>query len=135
MQGPVEYLLVKFSGTSVDASVGAAVSRLVDSGVVHVIELVEILKDADGNVSVLESDAPQFHLAEVDGEAGGLLSQDDLAQAATALAPGEIGVIILWEQVFRSVLAQAVADAGGEIVADEYVPDGDVEAALAALGD
>jgi hypothetical protein len=134
VQGPVEYLLVKFTRPQFEGRIAAALTDLVDKGIVHVIDLVVVIKDQDGTVVVVEADSPEIHeLADVDGEAGGLLSEEDLFEAADQLAPGDAAALLVWEQVWASSFAQAIRDAGGQLIANDYIPDEVVDAALAAV--
>lgn len=134
MQGPVEYLLLKFTQPQFEGKVAAALSDLVDKGIVHVIDLVVVVKGQDGSVTVLEIDSPEIReLADVEGEAGGLLSDEDLASAADQLEPGDAAALLVWEQVWAAQFAQAMREAGGELVANDYIPEEIVDAALAEI--
>lgn len=134
MQGPVEYLLVKFTQPEFEGKIAAALMDLVDKGMVHVIDLVMVIKGHDGSVTVIETDSPEIHeLADVDGEAGGLLSEEDVLSAADQLAPGDAAALLVWEQVWAAPFAQAIRDAGGELVANDYLSEDLVDAALASI--
>jgi len=54
--GPVEYVVIEFPGNQFNGEVAPALARLVESGTVRIIDLVFVLKDADGNVTSLEYD-------------------------------------------------------------------------------
>lgn len=134
MQGPVEYLLVKFTQPEFEGKIAEALIDLVDKGIVHVIDLVMVMKGQDGSVTVVELDSPEIHaLADVDGEAGGLLSEEDVLAAADQLAPGDAAALLVWEQVWAAPFAQAIRQAGGELIANDYIPEEIVDAALASI--
>jgi hypothetical protein len=134
MQGPVEYLLVKFTQPQFEGRIAAALADLVGKGIVHVIDLVVVAKGQDGTVTVIEADSAEIHeLADVDGEAGGLLSEEDVLAAAEQLAPGDAAALLVWEQVWAAPFAQAIRDAGGQLVANDYIPGEIVDAALASI--
>jgi hypothetical protein len=78
-------------------------------------------------------DVLAFGFADVDGEAGGVLNDEDLELAAEALEPDSSAALIVWEHRWATRVAQAIRDAGGRIVAGERVPDEIVEQALADL--
>ena len=114
--GPVEYVVIAFPGNRFKGEIVPAVAELVDNDVVRILDVAFIKKDADGNVTMFEydslDDVLEFGFADADGEAGGVLNDEDLAR-----------------------VAQAIRDAGGRIIAGERVPDEIVEQALDGLGD
>ena len=85
---------------------------------------------------VFEYDAADDFVAfaELPGEAGGLLGEDDIAKAASQLEPDSSAALIVWEDTWARPLAIAIRDAGGVIVAGERIPHQFVTAALSQLG-
>ena len=69
-------------------------------------------------------------LAEFDGATSGLLGRDDLEEAATALEPGTVAAILLWENRWAAPVAVALRRSGGQLVASGRIP---VQAILASL--
>jgi uncharacterized membrane protein len=135
--GPVEYVVIAFPGNRFKGEIVPAVAELVDHDVVRIIDVVFIKKDADGNTAVFEydslDDVLEFGFADVDGEAGGVLNDEDLELAAEALEPDSSAALIVWEHRWAARVAQAIRDAGGRIIAGERVPDEVLEQALADL--
>jgi uncharacterized membrane protein len=135
--GPVEYVVIGFPGNRFKGEIVPAVAELVDNDVVRIIDVVFIKKDADGNVTMFEydtlDDVLAFGFADVDGEAGGVLNDEDLELAAEALEPDSSAALIVWEHRWAARVAQAIRDAGGRIITGERVPDEVVEQALADL--
>ena len=79
--GPAEYILIEFPGNRFTGEIVPALGRLIENKTVRIIDLVFINKGADGTATTLEFDqldelAP---FAALDGEAGGVLSKDDIA--------------------------------------------------------
>ena len=62
-------------------------------------------------------------------EVGGLFNEDDLADAGDALEPGNSAALLVWENLWAAKAAQAMRDAGGELVAFERLPHDVVQAA------
>ena len=54
--GPVEYLVVEFPGNKFNGDIVPALTELTENGTIHIIDLVFIKKDADGNVAWFELD-------------------------------------------------------------------------------
>ena len=131
--GPVEYVLIAFPGNRFKGEIVPAVAELVDNDIVRIIDVAFIKKDAGGNITMFEYDVLAFGFADVDGEAGGVLNDEDLELAAEGLEPDSSAALIVWEHRWAARVAQAIRDAGGRIVAGERIPDEVVEQALADL--
>jgi hypothetical protein len=115
-----------------------AIAELVDNDIVRIIDVAFVKKDADGTVTMFEYDSLDdvlaFGFADIDGEAAGVLNDEDLELAAEALAPDSSAALVVWEHRWAARVSQAIRDAGGRIIAGERVPDEIVEQALADLG-
>ena len=134
--GPVEYLLVRFPGNRFSGEIVPALAALVDEGVIHIIDLAFVKKDADGTITTFEYDELEEleALANVDGEAEGLLSEADLQEAADALEPNSSAALLVWEDLWAKRFADAMRNADGEVIAAGYVPHEVVEALMLTLG-
>ena len=134
--GPVEYITISFPGSQFTGEIVPALAELVDGGLVRIIDLVFISKDLDGNVLSFEYDAiPELTgIDELDGEAGGLFSDEDIETAASIIEPGSSAALLLWEDVWAAKFAEAVRNANGFIVDGARIPHFVVEAAIEALG-
>ena len=135
--GPVEYVVIAFPGNRFKGEIVPALAELVDNDVIGIIDVAFIKKDADGNAVMFEYDTLEdvlaFGFADVDGDAGGVLNDEDLELAAEALEPDTSAALLVWEHRWAARVAQAIRDAGGRIVAGERVPDEVVEQAVADL--
>ena len=132
--GPVEYLIIGFPNNEFDGSMLPALGDLADSGLVRILDLVFIAKNGEGEVVGFEyEDLPQFaeHFEKIQGEAGGLLSDEDVAVAAEALEPNTSAALLIWEDVWASTFAASVRANGGELLAGGRIPHEIVEAAIA----
>ena len=132
--GPVEWIVVEFPGSRFRGEIVPELAKLVDTGTIHIIDLLVVHKDADGTVHAVELDAldpdeagPFEHL---DGEVMGLLSHDDITLAAASTA-----ALLVWENALAAAFASAVRSAHGRVVAYERVPHEIVAAAVAAAED
>ena len=133
--GPVEYLVISFPGNHFDGRVAPAIAALVEQGTVHILDLVFIKKGPAGEVTTFEftdlDEAAGF--AEIEGEADGLLNEDDIAAVADDLAPDSSALFILWEDLWAIDLARAVRGAGGQVVAGARIPREIVASAFADI--
>ncbi|MFT3855629.1 MAG: DUF6325 family protein [Ilumatobacteraceae bacterium] len=122
--GPVEYVVIEFPGNRFNGGILPALTRLLESGTVRIIDLVFVIKDADGNVASFEydelEDAEAF--AGVEGEADGMLSDEDVLAIAEDLHDDSSALLIMFEDLWAGEFAQAVRASGGELVAGGRVP-------------
>ena len=110
---------------------------LVDRGIIRVLDVLMVQKDAGGEVSGLE-------IADLDGDgvddllvfAGartGMLDEEDASTAGEALEPGEAALMICFENAWAAPFATAVRRNGGHVLAFERVAAQDVLDTLDAL--
>ena len=131
--GPVDYLIVAFPGNKFQGEIGPAIAELVDAGTIRVIDIAFVGKNAEGDAVAMEltelDPDVQAALESAGVEVGGLFNEDDLIQAAADLEPNSSAALLVWENVWARKVAQAMRDAGGELVAFERLPHEVVQAA------
>ena len=137
--GPVEYLVVEFPGNKFKGEIVPALKELTKNGTIHIIDLLFIKKDAQGDVIAVElNNLPAAEAApfdDLDGEIDGLLNEEDLQIIAGKLRPNSSAALLVFEHVWATRLRDAVVKSGGRLVDNERIPAGIVEAAMqAALG-
>jgi hypothetical protein len=119
-----EYILIGFPGNQFKGEIAAALARLIDGGTVRIIDLLFIGTDSEGNIRAFEFDqldelAP---FAALQGEAGGLLNEEDVAYAAAGLEPNSSAALIVWEDTWAAELAEAVCNANGVVLDGARIP-------------
>ena len=131
--GPVDYAVIAFPGNQFKGEIAPAIGELVDAGTIRVIDIAFVGKDADGSSAAMEltelDPAVQAGLDRAGIEVGGLFNEDDLQDAADALEPNSSAALLVWENVWAQKVAQAMRDAGGQLVAFERLPHDVVQAA------
>ena len=132
--GPVDYLIVEFPRTEMSGEGLPMLEDLVDRGVVRILDLVFVAKDADGRVTALDiadvDPAGRLGLGAFRGAASGLLGPDDLAEAASVLDPGTSAGILVYENTWAAPFVGALRRNGAEVVATGRIPVEDLMAAL-----
>jgi hypothetical protein len=133
--GPVEYLILGFPGNNFTGQIVPELAKLIDSGLVRIIDLTFISKDADGEVQVVEYDAVEelAAFAGLDAEVGGLLTDEDVAYAALSLEPNTSAALLVWEDTWAAPFAAAVRNANGVILEGARIPREIIEDAMIAL--
>ncbi|MFE7184220.1 DUF6325 family protein [Streptomyces erythrochromogenes] len=131
--GPVEYVVIAFPGNRFRGEIAPELKALVAGGTVRILDLTFIKKDADGSVSFVELDALDPSEAsvfdDIEGEVGGLFSEEDLALIAEDLVPNSSAAMLVWENTWAAGITGAIRRAGGELVAHERIPAAVVERA------
>jgi uncharacterized membrane protein len=135
--GPIDFVLLEFPDQEPTGEVADALMGLVEAGLVSVYDIVAIRKAADGTVSGFEltdltaEGAGGF--ATFAGARSGLVGDDDIAEAAAAMEPGTIAVLLVYENTWAAPFVAAVHAKGGQMIASARIPAQDVLDALDAL--
>ena len=136
--GPVEYAVIAFPGNRFNGDVVPALSELVDSGTVHIIDLVFVHKDADGILTIGELEQLDAELgavfAELEGDIDGLLSEEDLSDISALLSDNSSAAVIVWENLWAERFATAVRASGGHLVDSGRIPHAVAPAAMEYSG-
>ena len=132
--GPVEYGVVAFPGNQFKGEIAPALRELVESRTIRIIDLAFVLKDEDGNVAGVElEDAGSEVLRAFEAltyDRDGLISDNDLKEIGAALDPNSSALVMVWEDLWATKLAEAVRNAGGIVVDIQRVPYDVVQAAV-----
>ena len=133
--GPIDFLLIEFPNERTDGSAAQALLDLVEAGTIRLLDLVVARKEDDGTVEVIDIDAAGDVTAFVQfsGARSGLLGDDDVQEAGSAMAPGTTAALIVFENAWAAPFVAAARKNGGEIVASMRIPASDVIDALDAL--
>jgi hypothetical protein len=134
--GPVDYLVVEFPADKADFSgeMAAELTALVERGLVRVLDLVILRKDADGSVEAAElnelEESTVGELLALEGELGMLLAEEDLEAVGPAIEPGSVAAVLVYENRWAGPFGSAVRRSGGQLVASGRIP---TQALLAAV--
>ncbi|MGH2615317.1 MAG: DUF6325 family protein [Thermomicrobiales bacterium] len=133
--GPIEMLVVKFPGNQFTGEIMPALVELVDNGIVRIVDLLFLVKDADGRVAL-------FELSDLEPDVFGIfaplvtditpmLNEDDAYQLANLLENNSSAGLVLFENVWATRFANAVRNARGEVVLNERIPRAVIEELMA----
>jgi hypothetical protein len=136
VMGPVGYLVVEFPGNKMTGEGLPILVDLVDRGVIRVLDLIFVTRDADGTVSAAElrdfDGDGEMDLAVFDGASSGLLGEDDIAQGGSVLEPGSSGAVLVYENRWAAPFTAALRRGGAQLVAAGFIPQDDLIASLDA---
>lgn len=134
--GPIDYLVIEWSDRQPTGEAAPHLVDLVDRGLIRILDLVFMAKGEDGSVARLEiadlgEEIESFAVFE--GASSGLVSDEDVGEAAEALEPGTSAALLVFENRWAAPLAGALRRSGGQLVASGRIPIQDVIAALDAV--
>lgn len=134
--GPIEMLMIRFPGDQISGDLAPALTELVNDGLVHIVDLLFIRKDAAGSVSVFELGDLNPDLAKQYAplltDVTELLNEEDAYELADSLENGSSAGIMLFENVWATRFAQAVRASNGEVLLNERIPNNVIEEVVAA---
>lgn len=135
--GPLEYAVLGFENGQFASVVLPELNAIQASGLVRVVDLLFVSKDALGTVSMQEvSELGEDDLAAYEGLAddlAGWLSAEDVDHLAREIPPGRWAVVVLFEHRCTLQLADAVRRAGGVLFAGGMVAPQAMEKVSAEL--
>jgi hypothetical protein len=124
--GPVEIFVFSFPDNKFNGKGAPALARLVETGLIRVIDLLFITKDDKGDVASIE-------LSGVDEDVRvafepliealtGLISDEDVEDLAEDLPSNSSAAILLIEHTWAGEFADALADSGAVLVSAIRIP-------------
>ena len=130
--GPVEYVILGFPENQFTGEIVPELAKLIENGTVRILDLVFVTKDAEGDVAVIEFDEHEglVAFAELEGEVGGLIGQEDIDHATADLPPNSSIALLVWEDVWATPFMEAVRRAGGEVLEGARIPHELIQVAL-----
>ena len=132
--GAIDWLLVEARGKEINGEWVPPLLDLVDRRLIRILDVLVLVKRTDDDFDALttsELDPAQVgDLGELAGASSGLLSDEDAAAAAATLAPGSLGLLIVYENLWSLPFAVAARKAGGQLIGQGHIP---IQAIVAAL--
>ena len=133
--GPVEILVVKFPGNKFKGEIAPALTQLVESGTIRVIDILFVNKDENGKVEMVEiNDLDDDNYAVFDpivSDVTSMLNEDDVKAFSEALAPNSSAALLLFEDTWATRFRDALVNANAELVVSERLPRAAVEQLMA----
>jgi len=136
VHGPIDFVLIEFSAERLTGGAAQALLDLVDKGIVTLYDVLVVGKAEDGSVYALDLADDMDRIGGFTDLAwvrSGLLTQDDMQEAAGAMLPGTVAVLIVYENTWARPFVAAARESGGELIASARIPAQDVMDALDAL--
>ena len=132
--GPVDYVVVEFPAgqQNFQGEAAAELLRLHDAGIIRIMDILILQKGEDGTVMAQElGDLAELgELARLETELVQTLAEEDVLGFGEVMAPGSLGAVLVFENLWAAPFGAAVRHAGGQLIANGRIP---VQALIAAI--
>lgn len=122
---PVDWIFLEFPDGEFNSEIAPALAAIVDRGLIRILDLFVLRKDADGSLDVYKiSDLYDAKTRELGASAGRLatvLTDDDVAAAAAEVEPGSTAALLVWENTWASAFVSHVRRYGGHLAASGHI--------------
>jgi hypothetical protein len=132
--GPVELLVVKFPGNQFTGEIAPALTELVESGTIRVLDILFINKDEEGLVEMVEINDLILDDKTFDpivSDLTDLLTEEDVEAFGAVLEPNSSAALMLFENTWAARFAGALRNAKGELILNERIPRAVIEEVMA----
>ena len=133
--GPVDVYIIGFPGNKFSGRIAPAIQELVDNGTIRVLDLLFVMKDADGVVATLaieDLDQDGAAFAELDITEPGSLNEEDADEVGDDLPANSAALLIAFENVWARKVVSALQAADAVLIDSIRIPAEVVQEALAA---
>jgi hypothetical protein len=124
--GPIEFVVLRFDGTDFRGEVLREIQKVVDAGVIRVVDILLAVRLGDDPVRVLEVTEVENELLgrfePMIRDAGGLLTEDDARRLSADLGPDAAVALLVFEHAWVAPIADAIEAVGGSVVLTERIP-------------
>jgi len=133
--GPVDVYIIGFPGNKFTGRIAPAIRELVENGTIRILDLLFVMKDADGVVMTLaieDLDQDGAAFAELDITEPGSLNEEDAEEVSEDLPANSSALLIAFEYVWARKVVSAFEAADAVLIDSIRIPAEVVDAALAA---
>lgn len=134
--GPVDYLVIEFPAgqQNFTGEIAEELAGLAASGVIRVLDLILISKNADGSIDALEIDETPAAdaIRALEADIAEILAAEDVALLAEAMEPDSVAGVLVFENRWAAGFASATRRAGGQLIASGRIPIQAIAASIEA---
>ena len=133
--GPVDVYIIGFPGNRFSGRITPAIMELVENGTIRILDLLFVMKDADGVVTTvaaanLDEDGADF--LRIDVTQPGALGPEDAEEVADDLPSNSSALLVAFENLWLARMVDALQAADAVVIDSIRIPADVVQAALAA---
>ena len=129
--GPVDVYIIGFPGNKFSGRIAPAIMELVENGTIRVLDLLFVMKDADGVVTTVEAadlDEEGAAFLSIDITKPGALGPEDAEEVSEDLPSNSSALLIAYENLWVGKLVDALRDANAVVIDSIRIPVDVVEA-------
>jgi hypothetical protein len=133
--GPVDVYIIGFPGNKFTGRIAPAILELVENGTIRILDLLFMMKDADGVVTTLEAsdlDEEGAGFVGIDVTQPGALGPEDAEEVADDLPSNSSALLVAFENLWLARMVDALQAADAVVIDSIRIPADVVQAALAA---
>ncbi|HJS17983.1 MAG TPA: DUF6325 family protein [Anaerolineales bacterium] len=124
--GPIDLIVLEFKDSHFHGKTMANLTDLVSNEIIRILDLVMLVRDERGDVTVQELkelDPLALEVLEpLRAEISGLITVEDIEMIGKKLRDSTTAAIMLFENIWSIRLKQDLFDAGGRLVMHERIP-------------
>ena len=131
--GPVDVYIIGFPGNKFSGRIAPAILELVENGTIRVLDLLFVMKDADGAVTTIEAadlDEDGAAFLSIDTAQPGALGDEDAEEVSDDLPPDSSALLIAFENLWAVKVVDALEAADAVLIDSIRIPAEVVAAAL-----
>jgi uncharacterized membrane protein len=132
--GPIDFIALEFKGNQFKGEIMPALLELVNKGIVRVIDLVIVQKDAGGKVTMREMQQMDPSVVAIfdplKAQITGMIQVDDIQLIGERVENNSTAAILLFENLWAVKFKEAVMNANGRVVMQERIPNEVVQETL-----
>ena len=131
--GPVDVYIIGFPGNKFTGRIAPAIKELVDDGTIRVLDLLFVMKDADGVVTTIaieDLDEEGAAFAALDITEPGSLNEEDADEVSEDLPANSSALLIAFENTWARKVVDALQAADAVLIDSIRIPAEVVQAAL-----
>ncbi|HEU5064270.1 MAG TPA: DUF6325 family protein [Gaiellaceae bacterium] len=129
--GPVDVYIIGFPGNKFTGRIAPAIMELVENGTIRILDLLFIMKDADGAVTTLEAsdlDEDGAAFVAIDVTRPGALGPEDAEEVSDDLPANSAALLIAFENLWAGKVVDALRAADAVLIDQIRIPVDVVEA-------
>ena len=134
---PLEWALIEFPGNQFKGEIVPELYRLVEQGIIRIVDVVFISKDKDGGYTSVElNDLPAdvySQFVPLREHLSSLFTEEDVASLAVRVPADSAALVLLWQNTWTENFRRAVANANGKLLGQERIPAEVVDEVMAEM--
>ena len=133
--GPVDVYIIGFPGNKFSGKIAPAIIDLVEAGTIRVLDLLFVMKDADGTITTIAAedlDAEGAGFLEIDVTEPGSLNEEDAEEVGDDLPANSSALLLAFENTWAAKVTSALREADAVLIDSIRLPAEVVEQAITA---